>query len=356
VIHSAYDTSYHRNPARLLLRCLLKHVVRRDALVSLLAEQRKKIMSGGALCAKTVLHALLEAREASLEVIDAIQRWRVTLVRPEAFNVRGKNYAVAMATDMGFLATGLSALKDTFGMEFGTGNPFALPCAPSSSAVAARVSGNINAPSKGKNCGEPGKLVSTTRGPAKTGGKDAPVCASVASGSTSVVLGGVSKEDGGRGGISVAGATGDGEAGSTMGAATESVDTCAKNGGGSGSSYGRSFVDGTKTPVAAAENVSVVAGEKHNGKLQSRAESHDEEEQRQRALGNRGEEGGRDGDSAFIREVLLKLGTVDDAQRARLAKAQRFLEQEVARRVALFLVVRGIGCSWFGNIIPSATG
>lgn len=49
-------------------------VVLRDALVTLLAEQRRKFMSGGKLCVETVLCALLETREASLEVIDAITR------------------------------------------------------------------------------------------------------------------------------------------------------------------------------------------------------------------------------------------------------------------------------------------
>ena len=52
----------------------LQTVVLRDALISLLAEQRRNFMSGGALCVKTVLCALLETREASLEVIDAITR------------------------------------------------------------------------------------------------------------------------------------------------------------------------------------------------------------------------------------------------------------------------------------------
>ncbi len=298
-------------------------------------------MSGGALCAKTVLHALLEAREASLEVIEAIQRWRLTLVKPEVFNVRGKNYAVAMATDMGFLATGLSTLKATFGMEFGTGNPFALPCASSSSVAAARVSGNTIGSSKGKTCDEPGKIVSpTTKGPAKKKGKDTPECMSVVSGSTSVVIADVSKEDGGRDVTSIGCVTGDGATGSTpgFGAAPNSGDASTKNGGGSGRSDGsgsrdgRNLVNDTNTAVAAKQEA-VAAGEEQAGEVQSTVESHDEDEKRER-------EGGRD--SAFIREVLLKLGTVDVAQRTRLAKAQRFLEQEVARRVHLFLVTCGM--------------
>lgn len=40
-----------------------------------------------------------------------------------------------MTTDVGFLATGLSPLKEAFGMEFGTGNPFALPMLTSCYAV-----------------------------------------------------------------------------------------------------------------------------------------------------------------------------------------------------------------------------
>lgn len=42
-----------------------------------------------------------------------------------------------MATDMSFLATGLTPLREAFGMEFGTGNPFALPCVTSPAAAAA---------------------------------------------------------------------------------------------------------------------------------------------------------------------------------------------------------------------------
>lgn len=44
--------------------------------MALLADQRRKFMSGGALCVRTVLNALLEIREASLDVIDAITRYR----------------------------------------------------------------------------------------------------------------------------------------------------------------------------------------------------------------------------------------------------------------------------------------
>lgn len=64
------------------------------------------------------------------------RRWRFTLVKPEEFTVRGSNYVATMATDMTFLATGLTPLKEKFGMEFGTGNPFALPCMISSTAAA----------------------------------------------------------------------------------------------------------------------------------------------------------------------------------------------------------------------------
>ncbi|CAM9995888.1 unnamed protein product, partial [Ectocarpus sp. 13 AM-2016] len=65
-------------------------------------------------------------------------RWRRTLIKPEAFDVRGSNYVVAMTTDVGFLATGLSPLKELFGMEFGTGNPFVLPCATCSNTGTAK--------------------------------------------------------------------------------------------------------------------------------------------------------------------------------------------------------------------------
>lgn len=43
-----------------------------------------------------------------------------------------------MTTDVGLLATGLSPLKELFGMEFGAGNPFALPCATCSNTATAK--------------------------------------------------------------------------------------------------------------------------------------------------------------------------------------------------------------------------
>lgn len=68
-------SEYSYRTARCLFpRPCVQTVVLRDALISLLAEQRRNFMSGGALCLKTVLCALLETREASLEVIDAITR------------------------------------------------------------------------------------------------------------------------------------------------------------------------------------------------------------------------------------------------------------------------------------------
>lgn len=52
-----------------------QNVVLRDALLALLAEERRKFMTGGGLCLKTVLQALLETREASLQVVEAITRY-----------------------------------------------------------------------------------------------------------------------------------------------------------------------------------------------------------------------------------------------------------------------------------------
>lgn len=46
----------------------------RDALLALLAEERRKFMAGGGLCMNTVLQALVETREASLQVVEAITR------------------------------------------------------------------------------------------------------------------------------------------------------------------------------------------------------------------------------------------------------------------------------------------
>lgn len=47
-----------------------------------------------------------------------------------------------MSTDMDFLATGLTPLKEAFGLEFGKGNPFALPCLVSTTAIIAVKNGS----------------------------------------------------------------------------------------------------------------------------------------------------------------------------------------------------------------------
>lgn len=86
-----------------------------------------------------------------------IDRWRFTLIKPESFDVRGKNYALTMATDVGFLATGLTPIKEAFGMEFGTGNPFALPCATSSTAIGASIAKGKGETVRGRPVGNPTK-------------------------------------------------------------------------------------------------------------------------------------------------------------------------------------------------------
>eukprot|EP00752_Nemacystus_decipiens_P003996 g3660.t1 len=262
-------------------------------------------MSGGTLCVETVLCALLETREASLEVIDAITRWRLTLVKPEPFNVRGKNYAAAMATDVGFLATGVTPLKEAFGLEFGTGNPFALPCTPSLNVAAARDRGSGNGKAdKGKHGGKvaaDGTTKDVTAGRAAPGGKVAP----------------------GR---------------------TRVRDTAAdgtKAGGGSDTP--------ADEPPAASAQTAAAGGEKQpgvEGSGSALTEDHvapvevdisprcPKEEGRGRLKGSDqdggGLGGGSDGGSASVHEVLRRLGDMDDEQRARLASAQRFLEEEVA--------------------------
>lgn len=80
-----------------------------------------------------------------------------------------------MATDIGFLATGLAPVKEAFGLEFGTGNIFVLPCVTSSIAVAVsavrkRKKRVGNAPSKNdvlaksrmsRSDGSPGQVAGT---------------------------------------------------------------------------------------------------------------------------------------------------------------------------------------------------
>lgn len=69
------------------------------------------------------------------------------------FTVRGANYIAGMSTDMAFLATGFPLLRDRFGMDLGTGNPFTLPCVYLSTTTNgdAGVAGTTNVPpSEGK--------------------------------------------------------------------------------------------------------------------------------------------------------------------------------------------------------------
>lgn len=47
-------------------------IVRRDALVTLLVEESRKLKRNEGWCLQTVLQALVEVREASLEVIEAV--------------------------------------------------------------------------------------------------------------------------------------------------------------------------------------------------------------------------------------------------------------------------------------------
>ena len=68
---------------------LQKGVVLRDALLALLAEERRKFMTGGGLCMKTVLQALVETREVSLQVVEAITRCAQSTHRPTKNNYYG---------------------------------------------------------------------------------------------------------------------------------------------------------------------------------------------------------------------------------------------------------------------------
>lgn len=250
----------------------------------------------------------------------------MTLVKPEPFNVRGKNYAVEMTTDVGFLATGLTPLREAFGLEIGTGNPFALPCAPSLNVVAARDRGGGNGRAdKGKAGGKvsKGKAKDVTADRAATGGKEAaPGCTRVGGKADRTTKQNVPPP--------VRGATDDinpGEGGSDTpadmtptavsanAAADEQEQTDVE---GSGDTLKRDDVAQSEVEVAPRR-----AGEEERLKLKDSAPE------------GRGVEGGGDGGSASVHEVLCRLGDVDDEQRARLARAQRFLEEEVARSVPI---------------------
>lgn len=249
----------------------------------------------------------------------------MTLVKPEPFNVRGKNYAVEMTTDVGFLATGLTPLKEAFGLEFGTGNPFALPCTPSLNTVVARGVGSGNERADKGKAGDKvakGKGKDVTADRAATGKRAAARCPSVRGAS----------EEHQKKVIPVRDATGDSTAG-----------------GGSGTLADDHSSGNTNKPPAmpatAEENEAGVEGSGgtlvEDGVVEVEVEvkvgprqSDEEGRSSQKNPGQEGRrvEGGGEGGSASIHEVLRKLGDVDDEQRARLARAQRFLEEEVARQ------------------------
>lgn len=294
-----------------------------------------------------VVFALYHLRRRTLQthvtltctISNVKNRWRLTLVKPEPFNVRGKNYAVEMTTDVGFLATGLTPLKERFGLEIGTGNPFALPCVPSLNAAVAvaRGSGSGNGIiDKGSTVGG---NVAKGRGQgvmtadlAATGGKAAPGHAR-----------GRGKAEAKAKQTVLSAARGD-IAGDIKPAGGS--DTAADRHGNGGNNTDKPpAVSATATAVAVAakENQTRVEGSggalngdgvaQVEGEVRSRR-SNDEEDRP--SINNAdheegGAEGGGDGGSASIHEVLCMLAGADDGQRARLARAQRFLEEEVAR-------------------------
>lgn len=247
-----------------------------------------------------------------------------------------------MTTDVGFLATGLTPLREAFGMELGTGNPFALPCVPSLNAVAARESGGGSGRA---NKGKAGKYVMTA-------GRDATTGKSVASGRIRVrsvrSVRSKAEEEAAELEQKVPAvrspATGDGKAGGAAAPDTPPPDKHISNGD-----------TNDKTPAvsatAAVEENKTTTGVEGSGapreegdgvgQAEAKAEPRRSDEGGGRLKPNNSERdgggvegsrgGGGGGGSASMHEVLCMLGDVDDEQRARLAKAQRFLEGEVAR-------------------------
>ena len=248
----------------------------------------------------------------------------MTLVKPEPFHVRGKNYAVEMTTDVGFLATGLTPLKEAFGLEFGTGNPFALPCAPSLNVVVARDRGGGNGKdakgkagqgkASGKASGKAaqGKATGVTTGRAATGEKAAPGCTGGREKAKNTAKQEVAP---------VRGATGD-------------IDP--PDGGGVTPVDKQPAEDQEQTGVEGLGGTQREADGVAQDEVEVAPRPPDEEERLEpKDFDHDGEwvEGRRYEGGRSIREVLCRLGDVDDEQRARLAKAQRFLEEEVARLV-----------------------
>lgn len=241
-----------------------------------------------------------------------------------------------MTTDVGFLATGLTPLKETFGMEFGTGNPFALPCAPSLNAIVTRESGSGSGKGNGKaDKGKAGveKGKGTTAGRSATGKEAAPGCTRAR---------GAAEKHAKQSVLSVRGATGDIKSGG--GGAS---DTPADNHGNGNANKPPAAVSATAAAEAKQTGVegSTNSGTpKGDGVVQIDVEVGprlSDEEDRLNKLKNSEQEGGgveveRGGESASIHEVLRVLGDVDEEQRVRLARAQRFLEEEVARQVKTY--------------------
>ncbi|GLD96612.1 hypothetical protein PINS_up005295 [Pythium insidiosum] len=71
------------------------------------------------------LAAILEVRQLSLQVIDAIAGWRRRMVTPRPFLWRGTNYLVRMTCDLDFVSRSQRVISALDGVRLGKRNPFA---------------------------------------------------------------------------------------------------------------------------------------------------------------------------------------------------------------------------------------
>ncbi|KAJ0405622.1 hypothetical protein P43SY_007723 [Pythium insidiosum] len=71
------------------------------------------------------LAAILQVRQLSLQVVDAIASWRRRMVTPQPFLWRGSNYLVRMTCDLDFVSRSQRAIAALDGVRLGKRNPFA---------------------------------------------------------------------------------------------------------------------------------------------------------------------------------------------------------------------------------------
>eukprot|EP00904_Undaria_pinnatifida_P010620 jgi/Undpi1/6689/HiC_scaffold_20.g09168.m1 len=233
-----------------------------------------------------------------------------------------------MTTDVGFLATGLTPLKEAFGIEMGTGNPFALPCVASSintatstgiGSKAKRETVRVRVPAVGSPTEKTGSPPPQGPPPGAVAGSDRkgeagrrtlspsarPISSTKLRGKRIVLKENAKNTPSGSNAVGIKSQGIEGES-------QPLSSTCIEEGGGDGGL-------GAEERMAGGGYAGAAEGGVGDGGI---------------AVGEGGVVGERSSSGTnSLREVLLKLGEFGAEQRERLERAQRFLEAEIARFV-----------------------